>query len=74
MDKVWALQAKRCYSGWTFNIRTHNVVSWDAPIFDACWDGDLQEMQRLFSTGLASVHDCNDEGWSLLHVGPPFLV
>lgn len=74
IDKIWALQAKRCYSGWNFNIRTHNVVPDDAPIFDACADGDIEQIQTLFSAGLASVYDCDKNGTGLLHVGSPVLV
>lgn len=74
IDKIWSLQAKRCYSGWTFNIRTHNVVPDNAPILAACWHGDIEEIQRLFSAGLASVYDCDGDGWGLLHVGVRDLV
>ncbi|RDW64424.1 ankyrin repeat domain-containing protein [Aspergillus mulundensis] len=66
IDKFWNFQLRRLYSGWTFSIRSCNIVPRNAPIWDACWKGDVEEVQRLFSAGLATPLDCDDLGRSIL--------
>jgi hypothetical protein len=47
-------------------------------LFDFCWEGDLRNVQRLFSKGLASPFDVTPEGDTALHFaassGNPDLV
>ncbi|KAL4986724.1 hypothetical protein BDW68DRAFT_188637 [Aspergillus falconensis] len=66
IDKIWNLQLRRALSGWTFTIQTNNVIPRCAPIFTACLKRDVEEVQRLFSAGLATPHDCDETGLSLL--------
>ncbi|KAL2826771.1 hypothetical protein BJY01DRAFT_143176 [Aspergillus pseudoustus] len=68
INKVWTLQTKRLTSGWTFTIQTHNVISDSSPIFRYCAAGDVDEVQRLFSSRLASPVDCTSNGTSLLSI------
>ncbi|KAL4997394.1 hypothetical protein BDV10DRAFT_186189 [Aspergillus recurvatus] len=68
IDKIWNLQLRRALSGWTFTIRTNNVIPCNAPIITACLEGDLEDVQRLFLAGLATPHDCDENGWSLLMI------
>ncbi|KAL4899054.1 hypothetical protein BDW74DRAFT_184056 [Aspergillus multicolor] len=72
IDKSWDFQFRRLYSGWTFSFRTLNVVRHNAPIWNACWSGNVEEVQRLFSAGLATPFDCDDVGRSILGVAAYF--
>jgi hypothetical protein len=62
------LQAIRQASQWTFNQRPWHVVSPDSMLFDFCREGDLRNVQRLFSKGLASPFDITSDGDTALHV------
>ncbi|KAL4947722.1 hypothetical protein BDW69DRAFT_107821 [Aspergillus filifer] len=66
LDRLWAFRFKRSVSGWTFSLQTNNVVPSEAPILDACYNVDINEVQRLFTANLASPNDCNEHGMSLL--------
>lgn len=45
------------------------VLSNEAPIFDMCWDNNIEGLQSAFSTGSVSPFVLDDDGWSLLDVG-----
>ncbi|KAK3342067.1 hypothetical protein B0T25DRAFT_511599 [Lasiosphaeria hispida] len=48
-------------------LAVHNVVPKDSPIFKLAADGNIQEILALVRTGQASLHDHDENGWSLLH-------
>ncbi|KAF4167420.1 hypothetical protein CNMCM6936_005036 [Aspergillus lentulus] len=77
-SRIIELQAIRQASQWTFNLRPWQVVSPDSMLFDFCREGDLRNVQRLFSKGLASPFDVTPEGDTALHFaalsGNPDLV
>ena len=70
---VWsiAVQQKNHSSGQTFNIqpRYSPIVSYKAPIFEACREGDVRKVTGLLRTGQASVYDIDEWGRGLMHVG-----
>lgn len=49
---------------YTYNVRPHT-----SEIFQACSDGDLVTVQRLFAAGKASPLDVTEYGVTLLQVG-----
>lgn len=72
---VWELCAyQRLVSGWTFTLRTYNVVDSNAPIMGLACCGDLAGMQQLFQTRQASPFDIDKDGITLLHVGNSSLI
>ncbi|KAL3480026.1 hypothetical protein BJX99DRAFT_46039 [Aspergillus californicus] len=68
MDKMWTISTNTLYSGWTFTVQVHNIIPFDSPVFLHCENGEIEEVQRLFSNRLASPFDCDPYGKSLLHV------
>lgn len=62
------LQAIRQGRQWTLNLRPWQVVSPDSMLFEFCREGDLRNVQRLFSKGLASPFDVTSDGDTALHV------
>ncbi|CAD6452064.1 a16ff784-813b-4995-b4de-8d5ee30518a8 [Sclerotinia trifoliorum] len=67
---VWQLCGYRqSTSGWTFTLRTYNVVDRGAPIMKAAYFGDVARMQELFQTQQASLFDVNLSGCTVLHLG-----
>ncbi|GIJ92664.1 hypothetical protein Asppvi_001942 [Aspergillus pseudoviridinutans] len=77
-SRIIELEATRQASQWTFNLRPWRVVSPDSILFDFCGEGDLRNVQRLFSKGLASPFDVTPDGDTALHFaalsGNPDLV
>ncbi|PKX88939.1 uncharacterized protein P174DRAFT_471363 [Aspergillus novofumigatus IBT 16806] len=77
-SRIIELQAIRQASQWTFNLRPWHVVSPNSMLFDFCMDGDLRNVQRLFSKRLASPFDITSDGDTALHFaalsGNPDLV
>lgn len=67
---VWELCAyQQSISGWTFKLRTYNLVDNRAPIMAMARFGYVAGMQQLFQTRQASQLDVNEYGETLLHVG-----
>lgn len=62
------LQASHVYGRWTYSYTPIYVVPNNSPVFAACEVGDLEEIERLFGTGDATIYDTNENGWTLLHV------
>ena len=53
---------------WKHTLTTFRPVPNDASIFSACRVGDVPFVGRLLANGQASVWDCDDTGWTPLHV------
>ncbi|KAL2833284.1 hypothetical protein BDW59DRAFT_156785 [Aspergillus cavernicola] len=68
VDKMWTINTSHLFSSWTFSIRVNNVVPHESPILLHCREGNIKEIQRLFSAGLASPFDCDPNGQSLIHM------
>jgi hypothetical protein len=67
-NTIWEFEMRRSIAGLKVLLRTYGVVSWNAPVFEACMEGDVVEMQRLFDDRLASPFD-RSPGWSLWEMG-----
>ena len=59
---------RSCVRDWTYSLSPIHAVPDDAPIFELCRAGNLLAVQRLLSTGQASVKDTCPQGFQPLHV------
>ena len=57
INQAWSTELLRTTSGWTFNIRMHNVISYDSSTFIAIETGNVNMLQELFRKGQASLFD-----------------
>ncbi|KAF2805806.1 uncharacterized protein BDZ99DRAFT_479839 [Mytilinidion resinicola] len=48
-------------------VVTYPIIADDAPVWNAVKNGDVSFLSHLFSNGLASPHDQDDGGYTLLH-------
>ena len=62
---IQSIQAK---GNWQYTFRPLRIIPEGSQIFDACKDGDLEEVMRWFREGLATVYDSTPSGWTLIHV------
>jgi hypothetical protein len=46
-----------------------NILPNDSLVFEVAYDGSVGDLRRLLVEGKASLHDRDQDGWSLLHVG-----
>lgn len=65
---IAVLQTRRSYGRWTYTPTPFCVVPRHSPVFAACEAGDVEEVDRLFSIGAATIYDTTENGWTLLHV------
>lgn len=70
--KVWRFAADRAETGWDWSLHTLRMIPLQSPIFIACYDGDIELVQQLLSSGEASVHDTAIDAEGQLVT--PFLV
>ena len=56
--------------GWKHSLNPFRSVPNDAPIFYACWNGNLGLIRELLENGQASVRDRDEAGRTPLHVSP----
>jgi hypothetical protein len=54
--------------GWNYNIQIYDVLPNSSPIFQMIYDGSIEGVQHLFSTGEASPFIRNSDGYTLLDV------
>lgn len=59
--RVWDAAVMVNQFGWTFDLRTYNLVPYDSPIFYFCEIGDLATVQRLLLDGEAGILDIRVE-------------
>lgn len=57
-----------CFGDWQYHFRPHRLRSKDAPIFEACIKGKIEDVRRLLSKGEASPFDIDEKGHTPLHV------
>lgn len=62
---VCQLEMRRSIAGLNIFARIYGIMPRDALIFQACADGDIVEMQRLFEDRLASPYDRDEYGQDL---------
>lgn len=57
-----------CFGDWQYHYRPHSLRPKDAPIFEACRNGKVEDVRRSLSKGEASPFDIDEEGHTPLHV------
>ena len=62
-SKMWELSLSMTQTGITFSLKTSRLVPSDAPLFEACRDGDLAQVRLLFQNGHASPLDYSYDEW-----------
>lgn len=68
LSQGFEILSNRAFGGPQFLFRTFNIITRDHPAWRACAFGDVEELQRLFTQGLASPYDVNEDGGNLLFV------
>jgi hypothetical protein len=66
-NTIWQFEMRRSIAGFNVLLRTYGIVPHNAPVFKACREGDVIEMQRLFDNKLASPFD-RSPNWDLWRV------
>lgn len=67
------VEMNRSLAGWKSHLRVYSIRGRLSAPFEAALHGDVQELQRLFTSGEASPFDRDPEGWNILHVCCPLL-
>ena len=57
-----------CFGDWKYQLQPHRLRPKDAPIFEACRNGKVEDVGRLLSKGEASPFDIDEQGLTPLHV------
>jgi hypothetical protein len=68
VNRAWAFHATKAFNGWDFSIRQYNVIPSDSLVFKYAQIGNNLGLQELFERGEASPFDCDERGWTALHV------
>ncbi|KAL4733711.1 ankyrin repeat-containing domain protein [Aspergillus similis] len=61
------LQALKQRGSWTYQLRHYHITPSDSLLFQLCSDGDLRNVQCLFSKCLVSPFDVSPNGQTVLH-------
>lgn len=69
-SKSYEYIATRKNCNWQYVFKTARVLESDHPIWDACENGDIQQMVGLFRKERLSINDTDEMGRTLLHVSP----
>lgn len=69
----FTLSQSRILGQWKYVFTPICIRPDSSRIFEACQDGDLDEVIRLVRSGRTTVFDTIGEGWTLLHVGDEVL-
>ena len=68
LNRAWEVRYSKAISGWTINFRTCNIISKDSLIFRYAKRGNADGVRDLIREGNASPFDCDEYGWTALHV------
>lgn len=66
--RSWELHSAKATGAWQFYLRSYSTICFPSKILCIARDGCVEDMQKLFDTGLASPYDRNPNGFTLLHV------
>jgi hypothetical protein len=66
--RAWELFAFYSPSSWKFTFRTYNVVPAGSPVLEYLEQGDIAQIQKLFTDGKASPFDRDPNNFTLLDV------
>lgn len=67
------VEMNRSLAGWKSHLRVYSIRGSLSAPFLAAMRGDVEKLQRLFTSGKASPFDRDPNGWTVLHVGCPLL-
>ncbi len=68
INRLWRIQAVKASFGWSFHLRTYNIVPWNSPVFALARKNSVKGLQELFNKKEASPFDCNENDMTLLLV------
>lgn len=71
LPRRYQIRSRRQYRGWNYHIRAYHIVPTTAPVFKLCMEGDINGLQNIFTSGLATPFDVDRDGASTLHVSMP---
>lgn len=61
----------KAHGSWQWNLRSYSIIPRRSRVFKVAEFDTPKDMQQLFDTGLASPHDQDEYGQTLLHVKAP---
>ena len=67
-SRGFTIWSTACFGDWQYHYRPHRLRRKDAPIFEACRNGKVEDVRRSLSKGEASPFDIDEEGLTPLHV------
>ena len=67
-SRGFTIWSTACFGDWQYHYRPHRLRPKDAPIFEACRYGKVEDVRRSLSKGEASPFDIDEEGLTPLHV------
>ena len=67
-SRGFTIWSTACFGDWQYHYRPHRLRPKDAPIFEACRNGKVQEVHRSLLKGEASPFDIDETGLTPLHV------
>ena len=67
-SRGFTIWSTACFGDWQYHYRPHRLRPKDAPIFEACRTGRVEDVRRSLSKGEASPFDIDEKGLTPLHV------
>lgn len=73
--KGFTLNQNKTFGQWRYTFTPMCIRPDHSRIFSACREGKLDEVIKLVESGVASIFDTSEDGWTLLHVSEkaPYL-
>ena len=68
INRAWAFQAVKARNGWDCYFRQYNIIPKSSPVFKHARCGNVTDLRELFEKKQASPWDCDDSGFTPLHV------
>ena len=68
VNRAWAFHAVKARNGWDCCFRQYNIIPSSSPVFRHAGRGNVMGLRELFDTNQASPWDCDNNGWTPLHV------
>ncbi|KAK3354375.1 hypothetical protein B0H65DRAFT_437737 [Neurospora tetraspora] len=66
--QAWEFHVSAASSGWRTHLKQYVVVSKSSPVYKYAEDGNIVELKKLFSQGLATPFSLSEQGSTLLHI------
>ncbi|KAL2825705.1 hypothetical protein BJY01DRAFT_256185 [Aspergillus pseudoustus] len=65
--RLWTITTTN-EQAWKFTMQVNNIIPYNSPVIRHCRNGEVGEVQKLFSAEKASPFDCLPNGTTLLHI------